>query len=87
MATWGANATIPGLSIWTEELDAHDAAPDPRDPSVMQQAQMDTPTKLERLLASGGYAHIRVTPRTFEYQWTVDRIVGVQLACGWRHAD
>jgi len=54
--TWGQDNGVPGLGIWKEELDAHGAAPDPRDPSVMQQALMDTPAKLTELLtaAAGG---------------------------------
>src|SRR5882762_2087864 len=43
MLTWGQDPGSPGLSIWREELDREGAARDPRDPSVMQQASMDTP--------------------------------------------
>jgi SAM-dependent methyltransferase len=82
VVTWGRDSGTPGASIWTEELDSHGAAPDPRDPGVMQQAQMDTPDKLERLLSSVGYPRVRIWSRTFEHQWTVDALVALQLTCG-----
>jgi SAM-dependent methyltransferase len=82
VVTWGQDSGVPGLSIWTEELDSDGAAPDPRDPNVMLQAQMDTPEKLERLLRSSDYVSVRVWSRTFEYRWSVDNLVGLQLGCG-----
>jgi len=57
--SWGRDDGVPGLSIWREELDAAGAAPDSRDPVVMQQAQMDTPHKLSPLLVSGRYTAVR----------------------------
>src|SRR4029077_13976061 len=42
VVTWGRDDGVPGLSLWKEELDAAGAAPDYRDPVVMQQARMDT---------------------------------------------
>lgn len=82
IVTWGQDPGVPGLSFWTEELDSHGAGADPRDPSVMQQARMDTPEKLERLLRSAGYVSVRVRSRTFQYRWTVEDLVAVQLGCG-----
>ena len=82
VVTWGQDPGVPGLSIWTEELDSYGAAPDPRDPSVMLQARMDTPEKLERLLHSADYVSVRVWKRTFAYRWTVDSLVALQLGCG-----
>ena len=80
--TWGQDNGVPGLGIWKEELDAHGAAPDPRDPSVMQQALMDTPAKLTELLTAAGYVGVRIWYRTFEHRWTVAEIVQLQLTCG-----
>ena len=82
LVTWGQDSGVPGLSIWTEELDSHGAAPDPRDPSVMLQTQMDTSEKVEGLLRSADYVSVRVWSRTFEYRWTVDSLVALQLGCG-----
>ena len=82
IVTWGSDQGVPGLSIWKEELDAAGAAPDPRDPIVMQQEKMDTPEKMSALLAAAGYTALRAWTRVFEHRWTVDEVVQVQLGCG-----
>jgi ubiquinone/menaquinone biosynthesis C-methylase UbiE len=82
IVTWGRDDGVPGLSIWKEELDAAGAAPDYRDPVVMQQARMDTPDKISALLASAGYTAIRTWVQMFEHRWTIDDVVKVQLGCG-----
>jgi SAM-dependent methyltransferase len=82
LATWGRDDSVPGLSIWTEELDAHGAPPDPRAPAVMQRAQMDSAAKLEQLLSSAGFTDARPWARRFEHRWTVADLVALQLTCG-----
>ena len=82
IVTWGRDDGVPGLSIWKEELDAAGAAPDSRDPVVMQQARMDTGDKLSALLVSAGYTAIQAWAQVFVHRWTVDDVVKVQLGCG-----
>lgn len=82
IATWGRDPGSPGLSIWREELDREEADPDPRDPGVMQQASMDTPEKLERLLGAAGFASTNVWSTNVAHQWTVDDLLAMQLGCG-----
>lgn len=82
VVTWGRDDGVPGLSIWKEELDAAGAAPDSRDPVVMQQARMDTPDKLSALLESAGYTAVQTWTQVFEHRWTIDDVVKVQLGCG-----
>ncbi len=82
IVTWGRDDGVPGLAIWKEELDAAGAAPDFRDPVVMQQARMDTADKLSALLVSAGYTAIQTRAQVFAYRWTIDDVVKVQLACG-----
>jgi SAM-dependent methyltransferase len=82
IVSWGRDDGVPGLSIWKEELDAAAAAPDFRDPVVMQQARMDTPDKLSALLACAGYTAIQTWAQLFEDHWTIDDAVQVQLGCG-----
>jgi hypothetical protein len=48
--TWGKDDAMPGPNIWKEELESVGAAPDPRDPIVMQRERMDTPAKRSDLL-------------------------------------
>jgi len=82
IVTWGRDEGVPGLAIWKEELDAGGAAPDFRDPVVMQQARMNTPDKLSALLASAGYTATQTWAQVFEHRWTIDDVVKVQLGCG-----
>ena len=82
MVTWGRDDGVPGLSIWKEELDAAGAAPDSRDPVVMQQARMDTLDKLTGLFESAGYTAVQTWAQLFEHRWTIDDVVKMQLECG-----
>ncbi len=82
LVTWGEGPDIPGQSIWTEELDARGADPDPRDASVMQHARMDTPEKVTSLVLEAGYVSARVWSMTFEYHWTVEQLLAIQVGCG-----
>ena len=50
IVTWGSDPGLPGVAVWTEELDREGAEPDPRDPSVMQQARMRAFTRFENSL-------------------------------------
>ena len=81
MATWGHDPGTPGLSIWTEELDAAGAASDPRDGSVMQHALMDSPAKLEGLLASAGLGAAKLWTARYERPWSLERLLGLHVYC------
>lgn len=82
LVTWGRDPGVPGLAIWTEELDLQGAAPDPRDPCVMQHARMDTPAKLGSLLEAAGFTFVRAWCADLEHPWTVEGLVALQLGCG-----
>ena len=82
IVTWGKDDGVPGMPIWREELDAHGAAPDPRDPSVMRQSDMDTGEKLEGLLVAAGFTRAGIMTRLCEYRWTVPALIELQLTCG-----
>lgn len=82
VVTWGQDPPIPGLSIWREELDREGAAPDPRDPSVMQQASMDTPEKLRHLLETAGFVSVKVGSAVAIHQWAVNDLLAMQVSCG-----
>jgi len=82
IVTWGNDEGAPGMAIWKEELDALGAAPDPRDPSVMQQQRMNTADKLQALLRAARFSDVHIWPRVFEHRWTIDALVLVQLGCG-----
>src|SRR5712691_7107584 len=82
LVTWGEDPGSPGLSVWREELDREGAAPDPRDPSVMQQASMDTPEKLQYLLKTVGFASVNIWRADVVHPWTLDDLLAVQVDCG-----
>ncbi len=82
VVVWGADPGLPGLSIWTEELDRAQAAPDPRDPAVMRQSWMDSPAKLASLLHEADLHPERVWNRTFIHRWTPGALFTTQTHCG-----
>jgi SAM-dependent methyltransferase len=82
ITTWGCDPGLPGLQVWTEELDRAGAAPDPRDPRVMQQAVMDSPGKLAELIRTAGVAVVNTWSETLELRWTPDGLARVQASCG-----
>ena len=82
VVAWGDDPGLPGASIWAEELDRSHAAPDSRDPAVMQQSLMDTPDKLAGLLRQAGFERTHVWNRRFVDHWTVDPLVATQTHCG-----
>jgi SAM-dependent methyltransferase len=82
IATWGRDPGTPGMSIWTAELERAGAPADPRDPSVMQQARMDTPDKLRKFISAAGYASARIWSVTCEYTFTPNALIAIQTGCG-----
>jgi ubiquinone/menaquinone biosynthesis C-methylase UbiE len=81
IAAWGRSDRVD-LPVWTEELDACGAAPDPRDPSLTQVSRTDTPEKLRALIALAGFAEPRAWTKTFEHRWAIDSVMAVQETCG-----
>ncbi|MGI8618112.1 MAG: class I SAM-dependent methyltransferase [Gemmatimonadaceae bacterium] len=82
LVVWGEDPGLPGRDIWSEELDRVGAAPDPRDPSVMRQALMDTPEKLTDLIERNGFTAERVWSQRFVHAWAVDSLLATQTNCG-----
>jgi ubiquinone/menaquinone biosynthesis C-methylase UbiE len=82
IATWGRDPGFPGAQVWKEELDREGAAPDPRDPSVMQQASMDTTEKLQDILSTAGFESVRAWSANVDYPWTIEGLLAVQSGCG-----
>ena len=82
VVVWGRPTQGTYAAIWREELDACDAAPDPRDDTVMQHARMDTPDKLAALLRAAGLRPLRVWARGFMHRWRRDDLLMMQIECG-----
>ncbi|OAI42669.1 hypothetical protein AYO41_00610 [Verrucomicrobia bacterium SCGC AG-212-E04] len=82
VVTWGPRLENPGMSIWQEELDRAGADADPRDPSVMQQATMDTAEKLQHLLRIAGFEAVNLWSAKVTHQWMPDDLLAMQISCG-----
>jgi ubiquinone/menaquinone biosynthesis C-methylase UbiE len=80
--TWGDDPGAPGAAVWREALDVAGAAPDPRDPIIMQHKRMNTEAKLAALLREAGFTEVRTQHRRAEHQFTVESLLKVQLRCG-----
>ena len=53
LPTWGIDAAVPALDVWTEELDR--AGIPAAEPLLARHALMDTPQKVVRLLTDAGF--------------------------------
>ena len=82
LVIWGNDPGLPGVSIWTEELDRAGAGPDPRDRRLMRQGWMDTTEKLAHLLELGGFRVDRLWSHVFGRPWTVEDLLVTQTRCG-----
>lgn len=82
ITTWGTDPGLPGMAIWTRELDRVGAPPDPRDPTVNQRDLMDTPDKLTALVSDAGFSSARVWSMQCAHRWTVERLLANQVNCG-----
>lgn len=82
VVTWGRDDQLPGADLWTEEMDAAGAAPDPRDPLLSKQRWMDTPAKLAALLAGAGLRGIHTRAARFEHRFTADALMAISLEVG-----
>jgi SAM-dependent methyltransferase len=82
LVTWGEDPGPPGAAIWRRELDAAGAAPDPRDPGVMQHSLMDAGAKVEGLLREAGFTAVETGARKAEHPFTADSLLEVQVSCG-----
>jgi len=82
IVVWGTDPGVPGASVWTEELDRKEAAPDPRHPSVAQLALMDTPEKLTQLIQASGLTISKLWSETFCHAFKLEDLLKLQTSCG-----
>jgi ubiquinone/menaquinone biosynthesis C-methylase UbiE len=82
IVVWGTDPGVPGASVWTEELDRKEAAPDPRPPSVMQVATMNTPEKLTDVIQSSGLTVEKLWSEMFSHAFKLEDLLKLQLGCG-----
>lgn len=82
IVVWGTDPGTPGTRIWTEELDACGAAPEPRDPAVMGHDRMNTADKLTQLLREADFAPERIWAEPYAHEWPVDALFAMQATNG-----
>lgn len=82
IVVWGTDPGVPGASVWTEELDRKEAAPDTRHASVMQPATMNTPEKLTQVVQSSGLTVEKLWSETFSHAFKLEDLIKLQLGCG-----
>lgn len=82
--TWGADRAAPLLEIWTEELDAHGAGPDPMPTAVEQHAVVDTPVKVSALFETAGFAEIQAWSARSEYRWDPEHLFEARQGFGMK---
>jgi SAM-dependent methyltransferase len=82
IVVWGTDPGVPSASIWMEELDRKEAAPDPRHASVAQIATMNTPEKLTQIVQAGGLTISKLWSETFCHAFKLEDLIKLQLGCG-----
>lgn len=79
LTTWGPAPSFPAEDIWTEELDAHGAPPDPVQST---RALMDTPEKVSGLLGRSGFRTLSLHVEPWRQLMTVDQVVALRTSLG-----
>ena len=71
IAVWGTNRDEPGVEVWTEELDAFGAGPDPAAAGPQDGDELvKSPQKLAALLAGAGFREVASGLDGWEQRWT-----------------
>jgi trans-aconitate methyltransferase len=71
IAVWGSNANEPGVQVWSEELDAAGAGPDPAAAGPPDgDGQVKSAEKLAGLLSAAGFVEVSAELDGWEQRWT-----------------
>jgi ubiquinone/menaquinone biosynthesis C-methylase UbiE len=84
VATWGEAPSFPASAVWDEALETFGAGQDSA-AATDQNDLMDTPAKLERLLAQAGFDTIRTWAERFEHHWNLETLVAQRTGLGSYH--
>jgi SAM-dependent methyltransferase len=80
LTTWGWDAVVPALEIWTEELDRHGAPPGSA--LIARHRLMDTPDKLRAMLERAGFHTSRADCVPWSHRPSLDEFVAQHAALG-----
>ena len=82
IVVWGADPGVPGASVWKEELDRKEAAPDPRDSSVAKADMMNMPEKLTAVIHASGLKVTTLWSEWFCHAFKLEDLIKLQMTCG-----
>jgi ubiquinone/menaquinone biosynthesis C-methylase UbiE len=80
--TWGSDVESDATRVWTEALDAHGAPPLEAFSDLAQHELVDTPDKLEELLARAGWISIRAWQEPVERRLDLEQLVRLRTEVG-----
>ncbi|HVS09407.1 MAG TPA: class I SAM-dependent methyltransferase [Planctomycetota bacterium] len=80
--TWGSDVESDATRAWTEALDAHGAPPLEEFSDLAQHELVDTPDKLEGLLARAGWTSIRAWQEPVERRLELEQLVRLRTEVG-----
>lgn len=81
VATWGDEERFPAGEVWTEELDANGAPPDPV-PDPGRDDLVNTPAGMRRLLREAGFVRIGSREVPFEHRLDLEGFVALRTRLG-----
>lgn len=80
-ATWGQESILPAAEVWNEELERFGAGPDPGQP-IQQDALVNTPEKIQALLAAAGFSPARAWSERLEHRYDLETFVAQRTRYG-----
>ena len=80
LTTWGADAIVPALEVWNDELERHGTPP--AEPFIAQHDLMDAPDKLRTLLDNAGYERISTDLIPWSYRPNREQFIARHAALG-----
>jgi SAM-dependent methyltransferase len=79
-ATWGTGGSFPAADVFAEELDAHRAGPDAG--SGGAEEQVDSPDKMEAILASAGFVEPAAEVTPWQQRWELQAFMDCRTRMG-----
>jgi ubiquinone/menaquinone biosynthesis C-methylase UbiE len=78
--TWDGDSRFPAQRAWTEELDAHGAAP--ATPSLSNHEPVSTAARVRSLLERSGFGSVRTWTHRFGHAHTLEEFMAVRTKLG-----
>jgi len=82
--TWGSDLDSPAIRIWEEEMNAHGAPAADETTDLALHERVDTPEKMQSMLAAAGFVEIRSWSLRWERAISADHLTRLRTRVG-RH--